>query len=118
MMATHSGSCHCGKIAYDFESDPITGGLSCNCSICQRKGSILHFVPASAFNLKTPREDLSTYKFNKQVIAHYFCGTCGVSPFAEATSPKGEQMAAINLRCVDGVDPQKLTIQHFDGRSA
>ena len=116
-MPSYSGSCHCGNVAYDFESAPITGGLSCNCSICHCKGSVLHFVPASAFTLKTPRDALSTYKFNKQVIAHHFCSTCGVSPFAEGTSPKGEEMAAINLRCVDGIDLSKLTIQHFDGRS-
>jgi hypothetical protein len=116
-MATHTGSCHCGKIAYEFESDAIAGGLECNCSICQRKGSILHFVPQAAFTLKTARENVSTYRFNKHAIAHHFCATCGIAPFAEAADPKGNKMAAINLRCVDGIDPQKLTIQHFDGRS-
>jgi len=116
-MATHTGSCHCGKIAYAFESDPITGGLECNCSMCQRRGSILHFIPASALTLRTPRENLGTYRFNKRVIDHHFCPTCGVSPFGEGTDPKGNRMVAINLRCVDGIEPQKLAIQHFDGRS-
>lgn len=116
-MATHTGSCHCGQIAYEFESDAITGGMECNCSICQKKGSILHFVPAAAFTLKTARSALGTYRFNKHVIDHHFCLTCGIAPFSEGTDPKGNKMAAINLRCVDGIDPQKLTIQHFDGRS-
>lgn len=116
-MATHSGSCHCGKIAYDFESDAITGGMECNCSMCQRRGSILHFVPAANFTLKTPREDLGTYTFNKHVLQHHFCSTCGIAPFSEGADPKGNKMAAINLRCVDGIDPQKLEIQHYDGRS-
>jgi hypothetical protein len=116
-MATHTGSCHCGKIAYDFESDAITGGMECNCSMCQRRGSILHFVPASAFTLKTPRGDLGTYTFNKHVLQHHFCPNCGIAPFSEGADPKGNKMAAINLRCVDGIDPQKLAIQHYDGRS-
>jgi len=113
-MATHSGSCHCGKIAFDFEGGPITEAMECNCSICRRKGTLLHFVPATAFTLQTPRADLATYRFNKHVIAHHFCATCGVSPFAEGDSPSGA-MVAINLRCVDGIDPRNLTIRFHDG---
>ena len=116
-MATHSGSCHCGKIAYEFESDAITGGMECNCSMCQRKGSILHFVPASAFTLKTSRSDLGTYRFNKHVIDHHFCPDCGISPFAEGTDPKGNKMVCINMRCVEGFEPDSVKIKKFDGRS-
>jgi hypothetical protein len=112
----HTGSCHCGKIAFEFESDPITEGLECNCSICNMKGSILHFVPAASFTLKTARTDVSTYRFNKQVIAHHFCPTCGTSPFAEANAPNGAPMAAINLRCVTGVDTKALKLNFYNGR--
>jgi hypothetical protein len=117
-MATYAGSCHCGKIAFSFESAPITEGLECNCSICQRKGSILHFIPAADFELKTPREDVSTYTFNRHVIAHHFCATCGIGPFAEAENPAGTKMVALNLRCIDGVDPRDLKINFHDGRAA
>jgi len=115
-MATHSGSCHCGKIAYDFESDPITEGLECNCSMCGRKGNIMHFIPASAFTLKTPAENVATYRFNKHVINHNFCPACGTSPFSDGTDPKGNKMVAINLRCVEGVDPRALKLNFFNGR--
>jgi hypothetical protein len=115
-MATHEGSCHCGKTAYAFEGDPITEALECNCSLCARKGMLMHFVPASLFTLKTPRENLTTYKFNKHVIDHHFCPACGIASFSEAVDPKGNKMVAINVRCVDGVDPQALAIKHFNGR--
>ena len=75
------------------------------------------FCAAGGFHPEDGAGDVSTYRFNKQAIAHHFCATCGIAPFAEAADPKGNKMAAINLRCVDGVDPQKLAIQHFDGRS-
>ena len=114
-MATHTGSCQCGRIAYEFESDPITEGLECNCSMCSKKGSILHFVRAPAFTLKTPREDLATYRFNKKVIGHHFCPACGTAPFAEGTGPDGKPMVAINLRCVDGIDPRALTLKFYNG---
>jgi hypothetical protein len=114
-MATYSGSCQCGKIVYDFESGPITEGLECNCSMCGRKGVILHFIPAASFTLKTARENVSTYKFNKHVIAHHFCDVCGVAPFSEGADPKGNKMVAINLRCVEGVDPRALKLNFHNG---
>ena len=114
-MTTHTGGCHCGKIAYAFEGE-IGEVLDCNCSLCQKRRGLLHFVPASAFSLKTPREDLSTYTFNKHVLKHHFCPACGIAAFSEGSDPKGNRMVAINARCVDGVDPQTLTIKHFNGR--
>jgi len=117
-MTTHTGGCHCGRIAYEFEGGPITEGMECNCSMCGKKGSILHFIPAASFILKTAREGLSTYKFNKHVIAHHFCGTCGIAPFSEGTDPKGNAMVAINLRCVEGVDPRALKLNFHNGRDA
>jgi hypothetical protein len=114
-MTTHSGSCHCGRIAFDFESGPITEGMECNCSLCGRKGAIMHFLPAAAFTLKTPRENLSTYQFNKNHIHHHFCATCGTAPFSDGAGPDGSKMVAINLRCVDGVDPRALKIKFHNG---
>ena len=52
------------------------------------------------------------------MIKHRFCPECGIHPFAHATDPKsGKPMAAINVRCLENVDPANLTIKHFDGRA-
>ena len=40
----YRGSCHCGKVTYEAEGE-ITGAVSCNCSICSKRGSLLWFVP-------------------------------------------------------------------------
>lgn len=112
----YKGSCHCGKIAFEVEGD-ITGGLACNCSICQRKGSLLWFVPRDALKLTTPEDAMSTYTFNKHVIKHYFCPTCGMHPFGEGADPKGNRMAAVNLRCIDDIDLDAIPVQHYDGRA-
>ena len=112
---THKGGCHCGNIAYEFEGE-IGAVLDCNCSLCQKRGGLLHFIPVSAFTLKTPRENLGTYKFNKQSLSHHFCPNCGTSPFTEGTDPKGNAMVAINVRCVEGIDPRVLEIKFFNGR--
>jgi len=112
----YKGSCHCGRIAFEVEGD-LASVMDCNCSICSRRGSLLWFVPRDALRLLTPEEDLATYTFNKQVIRHRFCPTCGIHPFGEGADPAGNRIAAINARCLDGVDVASLPVRHFDGRS-
>ena len=112
----YKGSCHCGKIAYEAEGE-IKDVLECNCSICQRKGSLLWFIPKDQFKLLTPEKDLSTYTFNKHLIKHHFCSTCGIHPFAEAADKSGKPMAAINVRCLEDFDFAALPVKHFDGKS-
>jgi hypothetical protein len=111
----YRGSCHCGQIAFEVEGD-IPEVMSCNCSICQRKGALMWFVPKQAMTLLTPLEKMSTYTFNKHAIKHRFCATCGMHPFGEAVAPSGQDTAAINVRCLEGVDVSALTVKHFDGR--
>lgn len=112
----HKGSCHCGKIAFEVEGE-IDGVLACNCSICQRKGSLLWFVPRDRLRLLTSESALSTYTFNKHAIQHRFCAVCGIHPFGEGTDPQGNAMAAINLRCLEDVDLDSLPIQTYNGRA-
>jgi len=116
MADTHTGSCHCGNVSIEVEGT-IDGALACNCSICARRASLLWFVPRASLRLKTPEADAATYMFNKHVIRHRFCATCGIHVYGEGTDPKGNPMAAINLRCLDGVDLAAVPVQHYDGRS-
>jgi len=115
-MTTYQGSCHCGKVACEVEAD-IEEVVACNCSICRRKGHLLTFVPMEQFTLKTSRDDLSDYLFNKHHIHHHFCPECGCSPFALGSDGQGNEMAAVNVRCLEGVDLDSLKIKHVDGRS-
>ena len=112
----YRGSCHCGQVAFEVEGR-IDGAMVCNCSICQRKGSLLWFVPRDQLTLLTPQSRMATYTFNKQVIQHDFCPTCGIHPFGEGTDPKGNAVAAINVRCLEGIDLEAVPVKHFDGRA-
>ena len=112
----HKGSCHCGRVAFEVEGE-IDSGMACNCSMCGRRGSLLWFVPRASLKLTTPEADASIYMFNKHVIKHRFCAACGIHPFGEGTDPKGNVMAAVNLRCIEGLDLGKVPVTHFDGRS-
>ena len=112
----YEGSCHCGNVAFEVEGEFDTG-LDCNCSMCRRRGALLAFVPAENFGLTVPEENVSTYTFNRHVIRHHFCGECGIATHGEGTDPKGNRMAAINLRCIPAIDLETLAIRKVDGRS-
>ena len=112
----YTGSCHCGNIAFEVEGE-IEQAMACNCSICQRKGSLLWFVPREKFRRVTPESAISTYTFNERTIKHQFCPVCGMHPFAEGTDAKGDAMVAINIRCIEDIDPEAVPVQHYDGRS-
>lgn len=112
----YQGSCHCGRIAFEVEGE-LNGAMACNCSICSRKGSLLWFVPRDQLRLITKEDGLGTYTFNKHVIQHHFCNTCGIHPFAQGRDPAGQSTAAINIRCLEGVDLAAVPIEHYDGRS-
>jgi hypothetical protein len=112
----YQGSCHCGRIAFEVEGT-IEQALACNCSICQRKGSLLWFVPRSQLKLSTPEGNASTYSFNKHNIKHRFCPVCGMHPYGEGTDPRGNHTAAVNIRCLEDIDLDAIPVTHFDGRA-
>ena len=112
----YKGSCHCGGIAFEVEGD-LTEVADCNCSICSRMGSLLWFVPRDKLRLLTPEANLASYTFGTATINHYFCPKCGIHPFGEGIAPSGNRMAAINARCLEGVDLSGLPVKHFDGKS-
>ena len=112
----YHGSCHCGGIAFDVEGD-LTSAMTCNCSICSRKGAVMWFVPRDNLTLLTPEDAAATYTFNKHIIKHHFCPVCGMHPYGEGTDQQGNRMAAINVRCLDDVDLASIPTQQFDGRS-
>ncbi|RUX10212.1 GFA family protein [Mesorhizobium sp. M8A.F.Ca.ET.059.01.1.1] len=113
----YKGSCHCGKVAFEIEGE-LEGVVRCNCSICARKGALLWAVPHDKLTLVAWGDDLGRYTFGEAKIAHRFCRTCGIHPFAENISESGERSAYVNINCLTGLDPSTLSIFDFDGRSA
>ncbi len=121
----YSGSCHCGAVRFRFRSDEIISGRRCNCSICIRKGIVMssEYTPPDAFELDG-EESLAVYQFGDKSVYHYFCKSCGISPFnGVASLPDGYAGRAkvgdrrVNLGCVEGVNPLELEVTVIDGRS-
>lgn len=114
----YTGGCQCGAVRFhaDLSLDkPVT----CNCSRCQRLGSVLVFAPRAAFHLDKGEDNLTEYLFNTGTIRHQFCTTCGIESFAWGVMPDGTPMVAVNVNCLDGVEPREIAkgAFHYDGRS-
>jgi hypothetical protein len=112
----YQGSCHCGNVKFEVEGE-ISGVISCNCSMCSRRGSLLWFVPRDKLRVKTPEKDFAAYTFNKHVIMHRFCPHCGIHTHGEGRDRNGNAMGAINIRCLEGIDLGSIQVTPFDGRS-
>ena len=113
---TYTGGCHCGKVRFEVKTD-LSRVIACNCSICTKAGWLLAYAPAEQFTLLSGGDELSDYQFGRKRVHHPFCPACGVRSFSRGAGPGGREMCAINVRCLDGVDVDALTITPFDGKS-
>ena len=114
MSQLHEGGCHCGRVRFRV-TGVLAGITDCNCSICRKKGFLHWIVPRDAFQLLSGADDLVTYRFNTGVAQHRFCRHCGIHSFYVPRSDPDK--IDVNVRCLDGVDPTRLTISPFDGQN-
>jgi hypothetical protein len=107
-----SGGCHCGNVRFRIRLRDRKA-LSCNCSMCAKKGFINLIVAPEDFELLQGEDELSSYRFNTRVAEHRFCRTCGIHPFSRPRSHPGS--FDVNARCLD-VGFQFLDVEPFDGQ--
>ena len=60
----YQGGCQCGAVRYTVDVD-LASTVTCNCSRCQRLGSVLAFTTDDKFKLVQGEEHLTEYLFNK-----------------------------------------------------
>ncbi len=113
---TYSGSCHCQAVKFKVDLD-LAGALQCNCSICSKLGAVWAFAPRAKLELQSGAESLGDYQFGKKRLHHRRCTHCGIETFAEGVAPDGTATVGVNLRCLKGVEVDKLTPKQYDGRS-
>ena len=113
---TYTGGCHCGKVRYEVTTD-LAKVIECNCSHCAKKAFLLTFVAPAQFKLLQGEDAVGDYQFNKKVIHHLFCKSCGVESYATGKRSDGATMFSVNVRCLDGVDLSQVKVVQFDGKS-
>jgi hypothetical protein len=119
---TLKGSCHCGATQFEVVEAPdkVT---RCTCSLCSKRGALWAYYTPAQFRLTTPREHVSTYRWQSKTVAHHFCGTCGCSTYSESPDwSKGEPdftnpKIGINARLFDDFDLDKVPVTVIDGKN-
>lgn len=112
-MKTFTGSCHCGKVEFQFESGTIAEGIRCNCSICKRLACV-HSPKIDQEDLRLVKgeDSIHTYSWGDFEIPFTFCKHCGVYVYYNTPA-----QCRVNLGCVDEVDTFSLKIHYFDGKN-
>jgi hypothetical protein len=113
----HQGGCHCGRVRFEAVTN-LAHVITCNCSICTKRGLLFTFIPAAEFTLLAGEDNLVEYRFNTGQIHHLFCRTCGVEAFGRGKNRDGSDMVALNARCLDDIDLAGLTLTPFDGKNS
>ena len=114
MSQTYQGACHCGRVRFELNAR-LDHVIDCNCSLCHKRGALWHGAADDSLRILAGAEELSLYQYGTMTGKHYFCRHCGIHPFVR---PRLAPDAwAVNVRCLDGVDPAALPVQPFDGRN-
>lgn len=74
-------------------------------------------VPAGSYflQLDTPIQGCVCAGFTVNAVFRSFIEL--IKSFARGTGPEGNEMVAVNVRCLDGFEPEQFQVKRFDGRS-
>ncbi|MEO0544332.1 MAG: GFA family protein [Pseudomonadota bacterium] len=116
MSETRTGSCHCGAVTFSILGESNNERyVRCNCSLCTRKNRGVVLVASDRFQLNSPLENLSSYRWNTGRETHYFCNTCGIH--THHTLADAPERIGVHAACVDGIDLDLVDWEHGDGAS-
>ncbi|MEG3176785.1 GFA family protein [Sphingomonas sp. RB3P16] len=113
-VRTCVGSCHCGAIGFEIDSD-FAELTTCDCSICRRKNALMVKVHEDCFRLLRGADSLVEYRFHTGTARHFFCVTCGIYPFhRKRVTP---DFLGINVFCLEGFDPVGVPVRATIGKA-
>ncbi len=111
-MKRYRGSCHCGAITFEVETD-FPELTTCDCSICRRKNALMVKVHEDRFRLLSGEGDLTEYRFHTRTARHFFCRTCGIYPFhRKRVTP---DYLGINVYCLHDFEPAGIPVRRAVG---
>jgi hypothetical protein len=122
-MRTYRGSCHCGRVRFEVDMS-LDHVRVCDCSICRRRGALIHRVAEDRLRILTPLDELTLYQWHTHTAEDWFCRTCGILPFRRPRHRTAEEEAAgappfsgwsVNVRCLEGVDLDAIPVQRVHG---
>lgn len=79
---SYRGNCHCGAFIFEVKAPEIKSAMSCNCSICTKKG-YLWFFPREPITVVKGEGSLKEYAFGPKqtihLVSHIYLGTIDVT---------------------------------------
>src|SRR5512144_2871171 len=116
MTQTWQGGCHCGAVRFEADVDLDKPVSHCNCTLCVKR--VVSTAVVRPSELRGRRDDaIRSYSRREGGARFYFCAVCGIQTFGRGNIPElGGEYAAVNVNCLDGIDPSTLKVIHFDGR--
>jgi len=102
-MTRYLGSCHCGGVKFQIDTDqPLGPCFRCNCSLCSRKGAVMGAAPRASLQVTEGAALLSKYQWNTMEAEHFFCSLCGI--YTHHFMRGETQTAGINMACLENFD--------------
>ena len=109
MKQTFRGSCHCGKVRFSAGLDLDARASRCPCQSCIRTRAWSVIIEPQDFRMLSGEQHLCDHAVGHETLRHLFCDHCGVRPFGRGhREAGGADVIAVNLACLDGVDPARL----------
>ena len=111
-MQKYQGSCHCGTIRFEIETD-FPELTTCDCSICCKKNALMVKVHKTKFTLLSGAAALTEYQFHTKTAKHYFCSVCGIYPFhRKRVTPDN---LGVNVFCLQNFEPSGIPVRRAVG---
>ncbi len=111
-VKTYRGSCHCGGIRFEVETD-LSELTMCDCSMCKKKNALMVKVHESRFTLLDGEDLLTEYQFHTRTARHFFCKVCGIYTFhRKRVTPDN---LGINVFCLEGFSRDGIPIRQALG---
>jgi hypothetical protein len=121
---TITGSCHCGKVAFEIDGDLPDTLTRCTCSFCAKRGALVaYFRPDQLRDIGVDGLG-SIYRWNTKLVAHHFCATCGCATYSDSPDfqPDGRwdkktRRLGVNARLFDDYDAAAMPMTVIDGKN-
>jgi hypothetical protein len=88
MQMIYKGSCHCGSITAEFETQSAPRLRCDGCSFCRSRGVKVASDPHGALRLRAD-EPMIRYRFGHGTADFLICSRCGTNVAAIMEGPKG-----------------------------